>query len=205
MAGSPQWWLPAQAASDRRAPPAAAALPEYNEAPRQVKLRTIGILKKYEHPDFTFYEYRYLVWVRDVLTIEWPFIQGGCDNKALDCWMTIFWVLELDRKAQLDLMLLAHQGEVGRCEANEVLWQLLSIWALKPNYEDLSNKCTSMVYEARRHIDRPPKNHFDSWGWSWARYCVPRHPQWSPTAVPRDVRVKTGPGGVPLAPPTCWQ
>ena len=169
-----------------------------------MKLRTIGILKKFRHADIVFYEHRFLCWVKDTLTIDWPLIQGGSDDMALEKWMSIFWVLELDRKAQLDLMLLAHQGEVGRCEANEVLWQLLSIWAIRPNYEELSNKCTSMVYEARRHIDRPPQNHRDLWDWSWSRYCEPRHPQWSPRAVPRDPRVVTGPGGVPLPPPYCW-
>ena len=174
-----------------------------------MKLRTLGILKKYNHPAVKFYEYRFLVWIKDCLTRNWPLIQGGCDNAARECWMSIFWVLELDRKAQLDLMLLAHQGEVGRCEANEVLWQLLSIWAIRPNYEELSNKCTSMVYDARRFFDRPPQNHKDLWGWSWSKYCEPRHPQWSPRAVPRDPcgngpRVLTGPGGVPLPPPQCW-
>ena len=33
----------------------------------------------------------------------------------------IFWCFELDRKAQMDLMLLARQGEVGRCEANAII------------------------------------------------------------------------------------
>ena len=64
MACSPQWWQTAQ--DDRRAPPAAAALPE--EAPRHIKLRTLGILKKYNHPAMKFYEYRFLVWIKDCLT-----------------------------------------------------------------------------------------------------------------------------------------
>ena len=175
-----------------------------------MKLRTLGILTRWDHPAVKFYEHRFLVWIKDCLTRQWPLIQGGCDNEALECWVTIFWVLELDRKATLDIMLLAHQGVVGRCEANEILWQLLSIWAIRRPYEELSNKCTSMVYDARRFVDRPPQNHKDLWGWSWSKYCVPRHPQWAPTAVPRSPtgallsRVTTGPGGVPLPPPQCW-
>ena len=41
--------------------------------------------------------------------------------------------LELDRKAQADLLLLAHPGLAGCCEANEILWELLTMWALKPD------------------------------------------------------------------------
>ena len=175
-----------------------------------MKLRTLGILMNCNHPAKAFYEHRFLVWIKECLTTKWPLIQGGNDKEALKCWLTIFWVLELDRKATLDIMLLAHQGGVGRCEANEVLWQLLSIWAIKRPYEELSNKCTSMVYDARRRIDRPPRGHQDFRNWSWSKYCEPRHRQWSPTAVPRDPdgnlvrRMITGSGGVPLPPPQCW-
>ena len=79
-----------------------------------MKLRTLGILKNYNHPAVAFYEHRFLVWVKDTLTTQWPLIQGGNDDEALALWLSIFWVLELDRKATLDLMLLAHQGGVGR-------------------------------------------------------------------------------------------
>ena len=60
---------------------------------------------------------------------------------------------------------------------------------------------------SRTHMPGPfaARNHRDLWDWSWTKYCDPRHPQWSPRAVPRDPHVKTGPGGVPLAPPACWQ
>ena len=112
--------------------------------------------------------------------------------------------LELDRKAQADLMLLAHEGLVGRSEANEILWELLSVWALKPEYEDLSHKVTNMVYIARRNLERPPKEHEDRGRWKWEKYWGPRHPQWRPTAVPQSYIVLKGPGGVPLPPPHCW-
>ena len=65
----------------------------------------------------------------------------------------IFWCFELDRKAQMDVMLLAHQGEVGRCEANAILWNLFSVWALNLDYQDLSNKTSSMVTVANRRVD----------------------------------------------------
>ena len=64
----------------------------------------------------------------------------------------IFWCFELDRKAQMDLMLLARQGEVGRCEANAILWNLFSVWALNLDYQDLSNKTSSMVTVAHRRV-----------------------------------------------------
>ena len=64
----------------------------------------------------------------------------------------IFWCFELDRKAQMYFMLLAHQGEVGRCEANAILWNLLSVWALNPDHQDLSNKTSSMVTVTHRRV-----------------------------------------------------
>ena len=49
-----------------------------------MKLRTIGILKKFRHPDIVFYEYRYFVWVKESLTTDWPLIQCGSDDMALE-------------------------------------------------------------------------------------------------------------------------
>ena len=84
-------------------------------------------------------------------------------------WLGMFWRFELDRKTQINLMLPAHQGEVGRGDANEILWNLLSVWAPKPDYQDLSNKTSSIVTLARKHIDRLLRDHCDMWGWSWSR------------------------------------
>ena len=124
--------------------------------------------------------------------------------RALGMWSEIFLVLEVDRKAAADLMLLAHLGIAGRCEANEILWELLSVWALKPEYEDLSHKLTNLVFVARRNLERPPATHQDRGRWKWEKYWEPRHPEWSPRAVPRSFVVLKGPGGVPLPPPDCW-
>ena len=153
---------------------------------------------------FRFFEHQFLVWVLEVLTVRWGLVQGGYDMRALGLWSEIFMTLELDRKASADLMLLVHEGEAGRCEANEILWELLSVWALKPEYEDLSHKLTNMVAQARRHLERPPQVHEDRGKWKWQRYWEPRHPQWSPLAVPDSYVPLTGPGGIPLAPPRCW-
>ena len=146
----------------------------------------------------------FLTWVYEILTKHWGLVQGGSDMRALSKWAEIFMTLELDRKAQADLMLLAHHGPAGRCEANEVLWELLSVWALKPEYEDLSHKLTNLVFWARKALDRPPAYHEDRGKWRWQRYWEPRHPQWAPRAVPRSYVVLKGRGGIPSAPPDCW-
>ena len=48
-------------------------------------------------------------------------------------WIEILRTLELDKKAQSDLFLLAQQGIAGRSEANEILWARSSDHALKPS------------------------------------------------------------------------
>ena len=125
--------------------------------------------------------------------------------RALNKWLEIFMTLELDKKSQLDLLLLAQAGEAGRSEANEIMWTLLSIWALKTHYEDLSNKVSQLVNKHRRFIDRPPKWATpDLMNWQWKCYWVPRHPEWAPRAVPPNCQILTSPHGIPLAPPRCW-
>ena len=70
-------------------------------------------------------------------------------------WIEILRTLELDKKAQSDLFLLAQQGIAGRSEANEILWGLLSDHALRAPYRDFSNKCSNRVGQARQYLDRP--------------------------------------------------
>ena len=101
-------------------------------------------------------------------------------------------------------MLLAQLSRAGRAESNEILWCLLTDWALRPEYEDLSNKVTHVVYQARQRLDRPPERHFDRGTWSWEKYYEPRKPQWDPWAPPPAYTLRTGPGGEPLPPPLCW-
>ena len=153
-----------------------------------------------------FFEHKFLVWVHEKLTRDWKTIQCGVDARAKALWLEIFKILELDAKAVRDLMLLCHMGLAGRTEANEVLWKLLSIWALKREYLDLSHKASSLVNEARQHLERPPQAHRDRGWWKWERYWVPRHPQFSPSEGPEgDFEVVEGLGGVPLEPPSCWR
>ena len=103
------------------------------------------------------------------------------------------------------MFLLAHSGLVGRTVANEILWKILSWWALDPRYEDLSHKMSSFCNWARRRFERPPRNHQDLWWWSWRCYEVPDRNQWSPLEVPRvPWSLREGDDGRPLPPPECW-
>ena len=132
------------------------------DAPRYLgAYRTIGILKLRNDPHFEFFEYGFMSWLYTVLTRSWGIVQSGSDFRAMCCWHDIFLHLELDRKATVDIMLLAQMGLAGRTAANEILWELLTIWALKPEYLDLSHKCTSLVYKHRSYIERPPCDHRD--------------------------------------------
>ena len=150
------WW--AQGAEDSRGtpgpPPRAPGVRQ--QGPPKV-YRTLGRLRSSNLQGFLYFEHKFLIWVHEILTRHWGTVQGGTSERALHLWQEIFMTLELDRKAQGDLMLLAHEGLVGRSEANEILWELLSVWALKPEYEDLSHKVTNMVYIARKNLDRPPR------------------------------------------------
>ena len=114
----------------------------------------------------------------------------------------------LTEKAQADIFLWAHQGICGRSEANEIIWDLLTDSALSKQYRDLSNQCSYKVGQARRYLDRPPATDL-SWSqpdpWRWSRYEGPRNMNCSPTAVPINYKLVTGPGGTPLVPPALWQ
>ena len=168
--------------------------------------RLLGLLKSRNDPHFTYVEHKFRVWVQEKLTADWKTIQCGHDARAKALWVEIFQHLELDAKAIRDLLLLAHMGVAGRAEANEILWTLLSVWALKREYLDLSHKCSNLVGEARQAIERPPPSHKDRASWRWQRYWVPRHERFSPANGPRGAfEVVAGPGGVPLEPPRCWK
>ena len=209
-----QWWnevvQAAAAPEDRHADPRGTQAPPLAPGGVQKSYTTLGYLKAVDHPDWRFYELQYLQFIKSTLTDHWAIIQGGHDARALDLWLKIFLALELDLKSQLDLMLLAHSGLVGRTEANFVLWEILSNWALKPEYEDLSNKLSNLVGIARRRFDRPPE--FDSEGlphrdrkwWRWKCYSVPRNIAFSPLEIPTEYKLLKGVGGEPLPPPRCW-
>ena len=176
--------------------------------PPPVALTTLGWLKWVGDPAWPYFEHWYLKFLHKTLTDHWPKISGGVDKEALQLRLDICRVLELDRKAKLDLMLLAHSGVVGRTCANKILWDMCSSWALSQTYEDLSHKCTSQVGWIRRTFDRPPAGHSDLCWWTWEALGEPwdRHERFDPRKVPDKVpKVSLGPGRVPQAPPACWQ
>ena len=166
------------------------------------KLTTLGLLKYFNHPSWEYYECQYLLFIRKCLTHDRPTIQGGVDNRARYLWERIVTTLELDRKATVDLVLLAHSGEVGRAEANEILWNLLAHWALKDAYEDCSHLVSKQVSIARKNIDRPPGSHPDRDWWCWAMYREPRNAAFAPRAAWGRV-VKLRQRSL-QPPPQCW-
>lgn len=163
-------------------------------------------MKYLEDEHFAYWEYQYLKFIKMRLTTDWYILQSGVDEVALMKWLNIMRFLELDKKARLDLLLLAQSGIVGRTQANKLLWNLLSNWALDPTYEDLSHKVSSEVGWARRTFDRPPRGHKDLGWWRWSCYDAPKwHKKWSPLEVPRGHwDLVRGLGGEPLPPPLCW-
>ena len=83
-------------------------------------------------------------------------MQAECDQAALNLWLEALLLMEVDAKGQQDLFLLAQCGNEGRAEANELLWNLLSIEALDSDYLDLSHLVSSRVRDARKRFERPP-------------------------------------------------
>ena len=108
-------------------------------------LTTLGWLKHNNAPGWTYWEHYYLKFLHKSLTTNWWLIMFGADRRTERMWWEIFQVLELDRKSQLDLLMLAQSGRVRRAYANKILWGLLSGWALEGEYKDLSNKVSSDV------------------------------------------------------------
>ena len=104
-----------------------------------------------------------------------------------------------------DLFLLAQCGQVGRTEANEILWSLMTNQALDPEYKDLSNYVSNAVHRHRKYFERPPDTHYDRGTWHWGRLTTIRNVAYDPQSVPRKCCIRSGPGGIPLPPPKCWQ
>ena len=133
----------------------------------------------------------------------------GIDEHATRQWWEVMQVLELDKKAQLDLMVLAQSGPVGRCHANKVMWDLMANWALVRTYQDLSNKVSNDVTWAFKDFHRPPPGHQDLAWWRWKFYKEPglKVEHFSPLHKKKvsDCSVAIGEGGEPKPPPHCWQ
>ena len=81
----------------------------------------------------------------------------GVDLQAMHLWWEVFQVLELYKKSQLDLLIMAQYASVGRSYANKILWDIMSNWALDGTYRDLINKVSNEVNWARKNMDRPPQ------------------------------------------------
>ena len=197
-----QWW------KHGKGPLVPDAGPRKRYVPPEHKLTTLGWLKQLDDPTFTWWEHWYLKFLQKKLSLDWRAIQFGTDAHATRLWWEIMQVLELDKKAQLDMMVLAQSGPVGRCHANKIMWDLMSSWATVRTYQDLSNKVSSEVGWARRNFDRPPKGHQDLSWWTWKAYkeplqkfdhYSPLHAEWA-----SDKYIKIGTGGEPIPPPKCW-
>ena len=175
-------------------------------------LTTLGWLKWMQDLGFAYFEWQYLKFIKMNLTDYWEDLQRSTSRATLFKLIHIFEVLELDKKAQVEFILLSQSGTPGRTCANKVLWELLSSWALDPAYEDLSHKVSKEVLLIRKSFDRPPWNHKDLIWWRWSADSVPwnRYLRWHPLNIPprgpggRPLPVTTGQGGVPLQPPHCW-
>ena len=131
------------------------------------ELTTIGWLLYLRDPAADYWEYFYLKFLHRNLTHNWYIIQFGSDLKAKQLWWEICQVLELDRKSQRDLLILAHTGAHGRAHANRILWKLMSDWALQVPYRDLSNLVSHEVNIAHQSLGRPPREHKDLDWWTW--------------------------------------
>ena len=204
--GAVRWWEDSsQKVPSKYVPPREE--PEERYKPPDSKLTSLGWLRHLNDPSFPYWEHWYLQFLQLNLTRRWEALQRGWNKEALGYFWEICQVLELDRKAQLDLMMLAHSGVVGRANFNSILWDLLSHYATEKTYRDLNNLVSNQVNQARRTFDRPIRGHPDLDRWTWASYKDPMDHmrRWSPKyPLPARWHLEIGHGGVPLPPPECW-
>ena len=133
-------------------------------------LTSLGLLKYMQVPGWEWIEWKFLQTIHWILTARWYIIQGGMDDYALEEWMALMNLLELDRRARMDLFLLAQSGYFGRALANKTLWEILTGPAIDPPYWDMSHRVTQLVRIARRKFERPPRDHPDLKWWDWSCY-----------------------------------
>ena len=181
-------------------------------------LTTLGRLKAVQDPKFPYWEWVRLNALKDFLTDKLHILLGRRDHYATHQWLCVMDLVDLDRRARVDLMLLAQAGLPGRTEANKILWSLMAEWAVDPSYRDLSAKVTSACGRARLKFDRPPRNHWDNTWWGWSHYtdgC--NNDPYCPKNIPDSVGVpcgpqeawqmvpQLGPHGEPQPPPWAWK
>ena len=176
---------------------------------------TLGWLEYMQHDAFPFMEWWYRRCIWTLLTQRWYLLQGGkWWEDGGKWWVQAMHLLELDRKAQMEFFLLLQAGHVGRAHANKLLWNLLSIQALKKPYRDMSRYVTTSIKWCRKQFDRPPRETQDLSWWSWSCYDDLEYGDmriWGPEATAQDDGpdshwyVKTTrEGNLPLPPPECW-
>ena len=102
-------------------------------------------MKILEVPGWQYFEWRYKKMLHMSLTSKWKDLQSKRDPDTTEWWRGLFRMLELDRKSQRDLWLLAQSGVVGRTYFNYIMWEILSVNAAGPDYEDLSHLVTHMI------------------------------------------------------------
>ena len=90
-------------------------------------LTTLGRLKAANDPQFLYWEWVRLKSLKDFLTNKLHILLGRRDHHASHQWLCVMDLVDLDRRARVDLMLLAQAGLPGRTEANKILsgpsWQ----------------------------------------------------------------------------------
>ena len=172
---------------------------------------SLQLLIHFQHPAADYFELWYRHCIRILLVDLWYIMQGGKDEEACQLWLRACMILELDRKAKIELFLLLQAGKVGRAHGNKVMWKMLSYYALQKPYMNLSSLLTSQIKWARQQFDRPGREMLDLRWWNWKCYWDMTYKnlhEWSPEAIPTeddpDWEPYTGPGGRPLKPPLCW-
>ena len=102
-------------------------------------------MKILDVPNWEYFEWRYKKVLHLSLTSKWKDLQGKRDPATTKWWRGLFRMLELDRRSQRDLWLLAQSGVVGRTYFNMLMWEILSVSAAAPDYEDLSHLVSNKV------------------------------------------------------------
>lgn len=100
-----------------------------SEGPNHL-LTTLGWFKHFNDPAWTCVAWHYLKYLHMTLTSDWTLMQGGAGADTLEKWQDRLVILELDRTAQQDLLLLAHAGLPGKTCTNKIRWGLCSCKAL---------------------------------------------------------------------------
>ena len=183
------------------------ALQEDPYRPPDKDLTILGLLQHLQSPYYPYFHHWYLKFLHTFLTRDWWCIQGGQGSDALALWLKVGRLLELDRKSMQDLLMLAQVVPVGRTKANKILWEIMTGPALAVPHRDMSHMVTARVYQARKSMDRPPREHYDLKYWDWSCYWVIPAPEikWACHTVPDEPwLLYTEPGQKPVAPPNCF-